>query len=184
MDFRNHIRPSRVVAALLVAATLAVLIFSGRPWRGYNMPRVTEIATLPDDERLVPVRRYTEIGSAFFPYIGGPRPELAAERQPLKLGYAYLEYGILGMPYAVGEEYGLVTYIEEPSGVQVAAITPGQQPLLDELAGRRLSQDYRFAWYRYVWGWLFAFSFALWIWLWRREDRQEEQRLLEASWEG
>lgn len=184
MKLSKNLRPSHAVLAALIVATVAVLLLSGRPWRGYYMPRVSEIATLPDDEGLAAVRRYTEIGSGMFPWIDGERPELADARPQLRVGYAYAEYGILGMPYAVGEEYGLVTYLEMPEGIRVGAITPGQRPLLDELIGLRLTQGYAFRWYRYVWGWLFAFTFLLWIYLWWREDRQEEQRLLEASLEG
>ena len=184
MELMRKVTPSRVVLAVLVLATLLVLVFSGRPWRGYNMPRIAEIAVLPDDSRTEAVRRYTEIGSGIFPWLDGPRPELAGERQPLRLGYAYVEYGILGMPYGVGDEFGLVTYFDSPAGIQFGVIAPGQRPLLDEMVGRPLTRDYEFRWYLYVWGWLFPVLFLLWIYLWWREDRQEEQKLLEAGFEA
>jgi len=173
-----RITKSRIVLAVLLAATAAAMIFSGRPWRGYSMPRVAEIATLPDNEELAPVRRYTEIGSGIFPYIGGPRPELGRVRQPLKLGYAYDEYGILGMPYWVSGEYGLVTYLETVEGIQVAVITPSQRPMLDGMLGTPVTRDYQFRWYLQIWGWFFPPLFLLWILTWRREDMARE----EAHW--
>lgn len=180
MDLKGKITPSRVLLAVLVLFTLGAMIFSGRPWRGYSMPRVAEIALLPDNEALAQVRRYTEIGSGIFPYIDGSvRPELGRARQPLHLGYAYDEYGILGMPYWVGGEYGMVSYLETPEGVQVAVISPGQRPLLDGMVGRPVTRDYAFRWYVHIWGWLFPPLFILWLLAWRREDKREEERLLE-----
>jgi hypothetical protein len=176
------LKPSRILLGLLLTGTGAALIFSGRPWRGYAMPVVAEIAVLPDDARFAQVRRYTEIGSGFFPYVGGPRPDRDQARPPLKLGYAYDEHGILGLPYGVGYEYGLVAYFEQAEGIQVAVIGEGQRPLLDSLIGRPLTQNYRFRWYLRVWGWLFPPAFFGWILLWRREDKLEEQRLMEAAW--
>jgi hypothetical protein len=184
MKARHWFRPSRVLLAILVLGTLLAMILSGRPWRGYSMPRVEQIAALPDSPQLAPVRRYTEIGSGLFPYIGGPRPDRNGRRPELKLGFAYEEQGILGMPYWVSDEYGLVTYLETEPGIQFAMIGPGQRPLLDGMLGRPVTQQYRFRWYRHLWGWLFPLAFLIWIFLWRREDQQEEQRLLEAGWEG
>jgi hypothetical protein len=181
MGLKDKITPSRVILAVLVLVTLAALIFSGRPWRGYSMPRVAEIALLPDNDRMAQVRRYTEIGSGIFPYLDGVmRPELGRERQPLHLGYAYDEYGILGMPYWVGGEYGLVTYLETAQGIQVAAITEGQRPLLDEMVGRPVTRDYSFRWYFQIWGWLFPPLLILWLLAWRREDQAEEERLMNS----
>jgi hypothetical protein len=168
---------SRIILGALLGAIILALLFSGRPWRGYNMPRVTPIAVLEDSPRLADVRHYTEIGPGIFPYIGGPRPELAETRQPLRLGYAYVEYGIFGLPYWVGEEYGMVTYLETSAGVQVAAITPGQVPLLDEMIGAPTASGYHFRWYLYIWGWPLLILFVAWVWTWRREDLSEEERL-------
>lgn len=181
---KDKLRPSRIVLALLAAGILLVLILSDRPWRGYQMPRVQEIAVVPDNPRTAAVRRYTELGSGIFPYIGGRRPELEGRRAPLKLGFAYEEQGILGMPYRVTDEYGLVTYLELPDGIQFGALAPGQRPLLDAMIGRPLTRDFEFRWYLQTWGWLFALGFLLWLYLWRREDLQEEQRLLDSMQDG
>ena len=180
MDLKGKITPSRIVLGVLIVMVLAAMIFSGRPWRGYSIYRVAEIATLPDNERLAPVRRYTEIGSGIFPHLNGPRPELGEGRQPLRVGWAYHEYGILGMPYWVDSEIGLVTAIDTPNGVQIGAITPGQIPLLEEMVGAPIVRNYSFRWYLQIWGWLFPPLFLLWLYLWRREDRQEEERLLNS----
>jgi hypothetical protein len=180
MGLKGQITPSRIILAVLLAATAAAMIFSGRPWRGYNMPRVAEIAVLPDTPQTAPIRRYTEIGSGIFPYIGGPRPELRGRRTPLRLGYAYDEVGILGMPYRVTGTYGMVTYFENEQGVQLGAITPGQIPLLDAAIGSPVASSYQFRWYLQIWGWFFPLLFGLWILAWRREDKMEEQRLLES----
>lgn len=178
--FIGGVRLSKVVLGLLLLATFAAMLRSGRPWRGYNIPRVAEIATLPETEALAPVRRYTKIGAGLFPWVGGVRPQYGRGEQPVKLGYAYLEYGILGMPYWVGEEYGLVTYIEQAHGIRFAGIAPGQRPLLDEMVGRPITRDYRFNRYFRLWGWFFPVAFFAFIFLWWREDRQEETRLMEG----
>lgn len=175
MDLKKLVTPSRVLMAVLVVATLAALAFSGRPWRGYSAPRVAEIATLPDNERLAQVRRYTEYGSGVFYHIGGDRPEYANARQPLKLGFAYHEYGILGMPYWVKGEYGLVTYLDTVEGVQVAGIMPGQVPLLDEMIGEPLASSYTFRWWTRIWGWFFPVLLIALILAWRREARIKEE---------
>lgn len=177
---KNLIRPSRIILGLLLLGTAAAMAFSGRPWRGYAMPWVEEIAVLPDTPAMAPIRRYTEIGSGIFPYIDGPRPEYRGQRRPLRLGYAYDEIGILGMPYRIAGHYGLVTYLETEEGVQVGAITEGQKPLLDAAIGSPIASSYQFRWYLQVWGWFFPLLFGLWILAWRREDKMEEQRLLES----
>ena len=175
MDWQKQITASRVILAVLVVMTICSLAFSGRPWRGYSAPRVAEIATLPDNERLADVRRYTEIGAGVFFHVGGPRPEIAGTRQPVKLGFAYHEYGIFGMPYWVGDEYGLVTSIDTVPGVQVAGIAPGQIPLLDEMLGAPIAANYRFRWYLHIWGWLFPILIVALILAWRREGRIREE---------
>jgi hypothetical protein len=180
MGLKGTITPSRIILGMMLLGTAAAMAFSGRPWRGYAMPWVQEIAVLPDTQAIAPIRRYTEIGSGIFPYIDGPRPELRGRRMPLKLGFAYDEVGILGMPYRVTGSYGLVTYFQNEEGVQVGAITPGQTPLIDAAIGSPVASSYRFRWYLQIWGWFFPVLLGLWVLAWRREDKMEEQRLLES----
>lgn len=175
MDWKNTITPARVILALLIIFTLSAMIFSNRPWRGYTSPWIEDIATLPDNDRLAPVRRYTEIGAGVIFHIGGRRPEFEGYRAPLKLGYAYHEYGILGMPYWVGDEYGLVTYIETPEGRQYAGIAPGQIPLLDEMMGEPIASTYRFRWWLQIWGWIFPILLVALVFAWLREGRIREE---------
>jgi hypothetical protein len=177
MNSKKALTAPRVILVGLLGALALALLFSGRPWRGYSMPRVAEIAVLEDSPRLADVRHYTEIGSGIFPYIGGPRPDLAGTRPPLRLGYAYNENGILGLPYWVGDEYGLVTYIETVDGIQFAAIAPGQVALLDEMIGSPAASGYAFRWYLRIWGWLYFAAFLALVFSWWREDRGEEERL-------
>jgi hypothetical protein len=177
MDLKGQITPSRIVLGVLIAGVLAAMIFSGRPWRGYSAYQIREIRTLPDDPRLASVRRYTQI--ALYPYVGGEaRPELSIGRQPVRLGWAYQEYGILGMPYWAQSDQGLVVYMEAPDGLQFGPVTPGQIPVLEAAGAGQIPRDYSFPWYFHIWGWLFPPAFLLWLWLWRREDRARE----EAHW--
>jgi len=175
MDWKKEVTPSRAILAVLVVATILCMALSGRPWRGYSAQRVAEIRTLPDDPALAPLRRYTAIGSGIFFHIGGPKPWLADRPRTLKLGYAYQEYGILGMPYWVNSGYGLVTYYETVPGVQVAFIAPGQIPLLDEMIGEPVAANYDFRRYLRIWGWFFPVLLIALILAWRREARIREE---------
>ena len=177
---------SRIFLSLLAVAMAAVLLLSERPWGLTSSPRVEEVAILPDDPRLEPVRRYTQWGSGMLPYVSERARKAAAnEIPPLKLGWTYREWNMLGMPfYASAEPYGgngFVTYLELTGGIKVAVINDDQMALLEELAGRSLSEGYSFAWYRHVWGWLFVIGLLVWHWLSSREIKRAEAAELEAE---
>jgi hypothetical protein len=166
---------SQIILGLLAAALGAVLFLSDRPWGMTGSYRIAKIATLPDDPRLAPVRRYTQIGSGALPYIGREAPPPQGSRPPLRLGWAYREFSAFRMPFWASSEWGMVTYYDAPWGRQFAVIMPGQKPLLDQLAGAPVTQNYRFPWYRYLWGWLFVVGLGIWTVVKRREVRKAEE---------
>jgi hypothetical protein len=60
MDSKRALTTPRIILVVLLGAVLLALIFSGRPWRGYSMPRVAEIAVLEDRLRHLSLYRRTE----------------------------------------------------------------------------------------------------------------------------
>ena len=167
----------------LVVGLVVVMIFSGRPSVPANIPRIEEVATLPDGPRMASVRAYTEYGSGVLPYNAMERARRAPAdwdaRQPLKLGYAYREVSFLKMPFWAYEEYGLVTFMDTPAGYKIAIMNPKQMELLQELTGKDWS-GYRFPIWAHLWGWLFVIGFIAGPLLWLRERAKwrEEQGII------
>lgn len=170
---------SRLFLILLALAMAAVLFLSDRPWGLTSSPRVAEVAVLPDDSRLAAVRRYTQWGSGLIPYVS-ERAKAAAmsPHPPLKLGWTYREWNMLGMPfYARAEPYGgngFVTYLELSGGIKLAVINDDQMALLEGLSRRSLDEGYDFKWYEHVWGWLFVIGILVWHLLSSREIKRAE----------
>lgn len=168
---------------LPVMALAAALLFSGRPVLPANTPRVDEVEILPDGPRMEEVRRYTEYGSGLLPY-NRAEQEARSLRSPearpeLKLGWSFREISFIGLPLWAYREYGLVTYLEEPAGYQIAILMPKQVELLEELTGH----DYAgrsFAFWKYMWGWLIVLAFAAAFFLFLREEarKREEEGII------
>lgn len=172
---------SRIILAALALFLVANLALNDRPWSLTSAPRVAEIDTLPDDPALAPVRNYTEAGAGTLPYPERrTRPAAQAGPPPLKLGWAYREVGLLGMPLYAYPEPGLVTYFERPDAIHAAILTPAQLALLDRLTGRSYSQ-LSFPWYKYLWGPLFVLGLLLWTWARTYELRRAEERFFERQ---
>jgi hypothetical protein len=167
----------------LVVALVAAVFFSGRPFPPVNMPRIEEVATLPDGPQMEQVRRFTEYGSGILPYNAKERQRRASkdwsERRPVKLGYAYREVSFLRLPFWAYEEYGLVTFMDTPAGYQIAIMSPKQIELLQELTGKDWSR-YRFPLWEHLWGWLFVLGFIgiPLLWLRERAKWREEQGII------
>ncbi len=165
---------SRTILAALALLLAANLYFTDRPWTLTSAPRVAEIAVLPDGPALAALRRDTEIGMGMLPYPNRRTPP-AAGPMPLKLGWAYREVALFGMPMWGYPEGGLVTYLEMPQGIQVALIDPERAALLDRLTGERYA-SLSFPWHRFVWGWLAVAALLAWVRIGRWEARREEER--------
>ena len=178
MKFLKGIPVSWMLAALLAVAVLANALLTTRPLQGYSMYQIEEIATLPDTPELADVRRYTEIGSGMLPYECGWTPRATPARPPLKLGWTYRETSALRMPFWAAGEFGFVTYLEQPSGIEFGILSPSQVAMLEERLGRRFTENYSFPWYLHLWGWLPLIGLIVWTWLWRREANLAE----EARW--
>ena len=179
----KNVRLSRVVLGMLVLFTLASILFSGRPIGGYGVSVVEEVMVLPDDAPEAEwLRRQTTVGELPYPN-GRPRPWLADETQPVKIGRVYTEYGILGMPYwaQADEELGLFIYSEGENHIGGAPINPARLQLLEQAAGVSIPREHSARWYQHVWGWMFPILFLIWLLLWRREDRKREEEELWGS---
>jgi hypothetical protein len=171
---------ARIFLTLLAAAVAVALIVSERPWNMTSAPRLAEVAVLPDTPAFADVRRYTEIGSGMLPYAGGAAPPSGQARPPLRLGWTYREVSALRLPFWASDEYGFVTYLEQPAGIQFGMLSRSHIAMIEQRLGRRVAQDYRFPWYLHLWGWLPLVGLVVWTWLWRREANIAE----EARWAG
>ncbi len=172
---------SRTILAALALFLVVNLILGDRPWSLTSAPRVAEIDVLSADTGLAEVRNYTEIGSGILPYPARRTPPPAdAGPPPLKIGWAYREVSLLGMPLWGYPEPGLVTYLEQPRAIQAAILAAEQLALLDRLTGRFYS-GLRFPWYNYIWGWLFVLGIFAWTWARTREFRRAEELFFEQA---
>ena len=114
------------------------------------------------------------------PYVGRQAPTVSRSDPPLKLGWTYRELSALRLPFWASDEFGFVTYFEQPWGLQFGVLTSSQVRMIEQRLGRRLTDDYRFPWYLHLWGWLPFLGLILWTWLWHREaNRAEEERWAE-----
>ena len=168
---------SRIFLGVLVVAVGIALYLSDRPWNLPSAPRIAEVAVLPDTPAFADVRRYTEIGSGVLPYGEGGAPPAQA-RPPLRLGWTYREMSALRMPFWASDEFGFVTYLEQPWGREFGILSPAQIGMLEQRLGRRFSEEYSFPWYLHLWGWLPLIGLIAWSLLWRREANLAE----EARW--
>ena len=162
----------RLFLALLALCAGLVLFVSERPWSATSMPRIDEVAVIPDGPKTASVREYTEYGSGVLPYMpreAPPAPGPDSER-PIKLGWSYREFSVLRMPFQASKELGFVTYIETPEGRRFSVMVPEQLELLEQLAGRKISARYSFPWHRHLWGWAFVLAFLVWLFLNRRAE--------------
>ena len=163
---------------LPVMALAAAMLFSGRPILPANTPRVDEVEVLPDGPRMEPVRRYTEYGSGLLPYNQAERmtrDRLSPGARPaLKVGWSFREISMLGLPLWAYREYGLVTYLEEPAGYQIAILMPQQIELLEELTGHAY-RGRSFPFWKYMWGWLIVLAFAAVFFLFLREEARKRE---------
>jgi len=169
---------SNLVLAVWAVCVAAILLLSDRPWNLYSMPRMDEVALLPDNTEFADVRRYTEIGSGVMPY--GPGDEVPAHglRPVLKLGWLHSESGLVRMPFLASSDVGWVTYIELPNGVQFGTLRQSHIAMIEQRLGRRVTDEYAFPWHRKLWGWLVLLGLVGWTLLNRREARLEE----DAKW--
>jgi hypothetical protein len=162
----------------LVLALVAAVFLGGRPKLPANTPRIHAIERLPETPRLAPVRRYTEYGSGILPYNARERKDRERRRwnelQPLQLGYSYREISFFGLPIWAYPEYGLVTFVEVPSGYQIAILRSKQVELLGELLGRDVS-GYSLPYWKHLWGWLFPLGFLAALFLLLREDARRRE---------
>ena len=163
--------PRLFLAAFALCVGL-VLIVSDRPWSATSMPRIDEVAVIPDGPKTESVREYTEYGSGVLPFMereARPSPGPDSER-PIKLGWSYRELGLLRMPFWASKELGFVTYIETPEGLRFSVMVPEQLALLEQMTGQKYSDRYTFPWHEHLWGWLFVLAFLAWLVLNRRAE--------------
>ena len=152
-------------------------MLSGRPVLTFSVHNMHELMTLPDDPRLERARDYTINGEV--PYPGGRTyPSRGRERQPLKVGWVYTEYGVFGMPFWAhtdAQMEGLFVYVEGPTMFHAGYLGPSQIDLLEESGSGPIPRDAKFPWWQHIWGWLLPILGLIWFLLWRREDKKAEE---------
>lgn len=169
-----------ILLGLLGAFVLANAFLTNRPLAFYKMVQVTEIAVIPDVPELADIRRNVEIGSGFLPHMGlvccyAKDPST----QTARIGWIYEEQGFLGMPFFASDiSTGPTLYIDIGSGYRIAGISREQIGRLETAVGSPDVTDYRFAWYRQVWGGPFALLTLFAGLMWFRDRRRRE----EAEW--
>lgn len=152
---------SRIVLGVIVLLLAVNFALTDRSWKLASAPRVSEIEVLPDTPAFAAVRAATEADGAplAYPIRGTPPP--AAARPALKLGYAYREVSLFGMPLWAYPEPGLVTYLEQPAAMRALVLSPEQVTALGALTGRDHAQV-SFPWYLHLWGWLLLVGIIAW----------------------
>src|SRR5690349_20497156 len=103
---------SRIMLGVIVLLLALNFALTDRSWKLASAPRVSELEILPDTPDFAPVRAATEADGAALAYPVRGTPPPAAARPALKLGYAYREVSLFGMPLWAYPEPGLVTYLE------------------------------------------------------------------------
>jgi hypothetical protein len=174
----GELTKSRTLLVAIGLAAAAILLLSSRPIGLTDAMRFDEIMTLPDTDRLEPVRRYAMIGSGIIPYMPGEAAPPYRARPPIKVGWTYREISALRMPFYARPQFGPVTFVDLPEGRQFAELGPEQVALLEELAGQPVASGYGFPWYAHLWGWLVVLVLIGWTLLRRREARIRE----DAHW--
>jgi hypothetical protein len=165
------------VIALLLAVNFAL---TDRSWKLASAPRVSEVEVLPEAPAFAPVRAATEAEGAALAYPIRGTPPPAAARPALKLGYAYREVSLFGMPLWAYPEPGLVTYLERPAAMQALVLSPEQVAALGTLTGRDYAQ-LGFPWYLHLWGWLLLVGIIVWTKARSIDIRRAEERELQAE---
>lgn len=161
--------PRLVLAAFAIGIAL-VLVFSQRPWAATSMPRLHEIAVLPETAEVEIATSGADFGIVI-PYrrdqTAAPVPSGPYRSVP-KLGYSYREVSLARMPFWAHRELGFVRYSESADGYYAEPLAAEQMERLAAIAGRDWSRSYTFPIWRHLWGWLFAAGFALWFFLQHR----------------
>lgn len=168
---------NRILLALLAAGVAAVLIFSPRSWSMLDEPQVVLLGSLPhslaveqvldenDSRALLPYpRRAGQSGAA-------PAELVAAGRS---IGFAYREVSLLKMAFWSYADPGFVAVEAGAEGYAIEPLTREQVKRLDAAAGTHAT-DYRYPFWRNLWGWLFAIAFIVWFVLQRRAEAQSEE---------
>ncbi len=160
----------RLVLAAFAIGVAVVLVFSQRPWAATSMPRLYEIAVLPETPEVEAATTGAEFGIVIpFRRDQAPaNPQSGPSLSPPKLGYSYREVSLARMPFWAHRELGFVKYIESADGYYAEPLASGQMERLAAITGRDWAHSYSFPIWRHLWGWLFAAAFALWFFLQHR----------------
>lgn len=174
--------PPRLVLAALALGLGLVLVLSQRPWAATSMPRLYEIAVLPDTPEAEAATGAAEFGIVI-PYRRDQAPGAAdsgPSRSASKLGFSYREVSLAKMPFWAHRELGFVKYSERPDGYHAEPLAAEQMDRLAAVIGRDLTRSYAFPVWRHLWGWLFAAALGLWFFLQHRARAKwlEEQGII------
>ena len=169
----------RMVLAALALGVAAALILSDRPWSATSMPRIDEIAALPETPEADAATSGAEVG-VVLPYDRDQALRQArgdALSFGSKLGYSYREVSIARMPLWAKRELGFVKFRPSPDGYYAEPLGDEQMARLKAVTGKDWAGSYAFPFWAHMWGWLFALGFLAWLYLnhraqvkWREES--------------
>jgi len=174
---------SRIVLGVIVLLLALNFALTDRSWKLASAPRVSEVDVPAETAALAPVRAATEASDARLPYPIRAAPRPAVTRPALKVGFAYREVSLFGMPLWAYPEPGLITYLERPADMQALVLSPAQVTALGAVTGRDYSKV-RFPWYLHVWGWLLLAGIVAWTRARGIDIRRAEARELQAAAES
>lgn len=172
---------SRYVLGVLVLFLAVNFAVTDRSWKLASLPRVQEIETLPTGPEMAGFLEATQASAEelAYPPHAAP-PEASSGVPPLKVGIAYREVSLFGMPLWAYPEPGLVTYVERPAHMRVLVLSPEQQSALDQAGGKAYSRV-RFPWYFHLWGWLLLVGVIAWTKARSIDTRRAEERELQRE---
>lgn len=174
---------NRIMLALLAAGVAAVMVFSSRSWSMLDSPQVVALAPLSPSAAVERILDEND-SRALLPYghaaAGAPPAEALARGR--SLGFAYRDVSLLKMAFWSYADPGFVAVQAGPEGYEVEPLTLDQVKRIDAVLGTHAA-DYRFPFWRNLWGWLFVAGFLLWFVVQRRAESEtgEDGEAFETS---
>jgi hypothetical protein len=157
----------RILLALLALALAAAMFLSNRPWAATSMPRIDEIAALPDTPEAEAATSGAAVGIVL-PYDRDQALRQAkgdALGSGSRLGYSYRETSIARLPLWASRELGFVKFTPSPDGYYAEPLGEEQLEGLKAAVGKDYAGGYVFPFWAHMWGWLFAIGLLGWFYL-------------------
>jgi hypothetical protein len=163
---------NRIMLALLAAGVAAVMVFSTRSWSMLDSPQVVVLAPLRPAPAVEQILGEND-SRAVLPYGHAAAAAPPAEAAGRSLGFAYRDVSLLKMAFWSYADPGFVAVQSGADGYEVEPLTLDQVKRIDAAIGTHAA-DYRFPFWRNLWGWLFVAGFLLWFIVQRRAETEAE----------